>query len=157
MSSDIAPVLTIESLRLHLVAVRDQARAKMAEDAMTPSWEAGDVIAQFLTQRLAPEGVSRAQVWREAMFSPGGDDVRALWIRLTWQTGEILELCLPDHPQMEILLGPPEDAKAPSGLDLGIDLDDPENEMWSPLRPWGAELLPDPFQEDQNWRVATSR
>lgn len=124
---------------------------------MTPSWDAGDVIAQLLTQRLATEGVSRAQVWREVMFSPGGDDVRALCIRLAWRTGEILELCLPDHPQMEILLGPPEDEKAPSGLDLGIDLDDPENDLWFPLRSWGAELLPDPFQGDQNWRVATSR
>ncbi len=58
---------------------------------------------------------------------------------------------------MEIILGPPEDAKAPEGLNLNIDLDDSENEAWKPLRSWGAKLLPDPFQEDQNWRALSSR
>jgi hypothetical protein len=158
MSSNSVPVMTLASLRKHLLAVRDQGHAKMMEENVrAPSWEAGDVIAQLLAQQMMTEGVIRSQVWREALFSPGGDDVRTLWIRLTWRTGEIVELGLPDHPQMEIMLGPPEDAKAPEGLNLNIGLDDSENEAWTPLRSWGAELLPDPFQEDQNWRALSSR
>ncbi|WP_157451038.1 hypothetical protein [Deinococcus puniceus] len=157
MSNDLNPVMTLENLRIHLLATRDQGRTKMAEeDVRAPSWAAGDVVARLLAKRLETEGVIRAQVWREAMFSPGGDNVRTLWFLLIWRSGESLEVCLPDHPQMEIMVGPPEDAKSPSGLNLCIALEGSENQAWGSLRLWGAELLPDPFQEDQNWRVASS-
>ncbi|MBB5362497.1 hypothetical protein [Deinococcus humi] len=151
MLNDAVPVMTLESLRVHLYAVRDQSRLKMVEEqVLAPSWSAGLLVERLLAEQLISEGVIQVDVWREAMFSPDGDDVRTLHIRLTWSTGEILEVYLFDHPSMEILLVPPEEARAPGGLDLSIDLDDPENKAWAELRLWGEEFLPDPFLEDQN-------
>lgn len=107
-------------------------------------------MEHLLAERLTEEGVTKVRVWRECLFSSGGAEVRALRLHLAYSSGEILELHLPDHPEMEICMGPPEDARAPGGVNFCLDLDEPENEKWAALRAWGDELLPDPFLENND-------
>ncbi|WP_424951676.1 hypothetical protein [Deinococcus sp.] len=136
--------MTFERLRTYLLQVRrEEAVIALRDGKYAPAQPRSEVIEQFPNQYLAEDGVIRSDIWRERLFSPTGADVSSLNIRLTYSNREQLELFLPDH-EMEIMLGAPIGAKAPGGIHLWIDLGDPENEAWSVLRLWGAEIIPDP-------------